>query len=306
MANTLGKLVKAWAGAGEEHLDDVSKHSGLLEVLSFRGASHGLSDKFRMKVTLPGNSNRGLNGGVIPTSGTGKLLQQDLALIDSLEEVDKTEAEGYPGGVNAYFKSETPGHIESMLQTIAYQMFYGTGNNKTIKGFAQYAIDNGKATTLGGSAGNDIFCVTLKKNVCEGLYNAQAVNAGNLVTVENVSGPAGVYKVLDTTTGEELKVLQTSFESRIGLRVGAQHSVATLTNVDATHKPTAANLLTLIRAAKAKPSTSFIFANQKTLDWIGGLKAAMMEMGPMDTNFTQFVGKFEGIPLMLDENIPEV
>ncbi len=308
---TLIKLAAAHSLPDQKSIiDSLVNESGLLRTMPFQKASHGLFHKYKVKTELPSGGFRNVNGSITPHSTNEEVKQIDLKILTDIQQEDKAICEAYPGGVKKYFADELPAFVEGLGQTAAKQFIYGTdhvGSEDGFKGLRQYAQQFGNEIKLGGSTGNStsILVVRWKKGVCSGLYNEQAFSRGQLITIKPMNNGNPVMLPSDAATGSMKPVYQALYESYLGLLVADKKCTGMISEIceAESKKPTSGQIDQLIDLVNGSANDTFIYLNRASRRLLWELKNSKMQTAPSDRNYSTSIELWNGIPLVLEENI---
>ncbi len=309
---TLMKLAAAYNVPNQTAIiDSLIRESGILETMPFIKATHGIYHKYKLKQELPGGGFRSVNGSIIPHTTEDVVLQEDLKILTDIQQEDKAICESYPGGVEKYFADELPAFVEGLGQTAARQLVYGTdstfGDEEGFKGLRQHAVKNGNTIDATGTSGNrtTILAVRWKAGSCCGLFNENAFSDGNLITVRPLNNGNPVMVVVNTATGAVKPVYQALYEAYMGLLCATSDNVAAYVSIqDATgKKPTAGNMDKLIDMVRGSVSDTFIYCNRTGRRLLWELKESKMQVSSADTDYNRLIERWNGIPVVLEENI---
>ncbi|MCD4650630.1 MAG: hypothetical protein K8S56_02420 [Candidatus Cloacimonetes bacterium] len=309
---TLLKLAAAFNQPNQTAIiDSLTKDSGILRTMPFQKASHGLFHKYKIKTGLPSGGFRNVNGSIIPHTTNDEVKQTDLKILTDIQQEDKAICESYPGGVEKYFADELPAFVEGLGQTAAKQVIYGTdgtfGDSEGFVGLRQSAIANSNIIAAGGTSGSrtTILAVRWKHGICTGLFNENAFADGQMITVRPLNTGNPVMVVVDTATGAVKPVYQALYEAYMGLLVADTKNVAAYTQIqDASgKKPTAANLDKLIDMVNGTAGDTFIYCNRIGRRLLWELKDSKMQITPAETEYNSMLERWNGIPMILDENL---
>lgn len=283
---------------------DLVKSNAILQTGLAAPASHGNKHKYKKWNSLPAGTFRALGGSIVPINISKDMEQIDIWECSALMEIDEKELRDFPGGINAAIAAYLPGVIEGMGQTLETQIVYGTttfGSQDGFLGLHQYtkAYGNVVAQLAGASASRtSIFAV--RWDAQSGASLRVSPNPqGDLITIED----KGSYMaVSDTTTGAKQPVHGWVVTANFSLVIPAKKAAAVITQIDATHYPTALNLESLINAVRG-PGQIRIYANLSGLAAIDSLKYAKAYIDVSNTGFNSIVSTWNNIPVVLDENI---
>jgi len=319
MANaTLRKLVVEYGGAvGGERLSNImthlQKYSGFLQTALAIPANGNWYHKYKKISALPTISFVEIGASTTDSTVNEKLAQIDIKSLKALMSEPDDVCENWPTGVSGYFSEHYPQYVEAFGQKISTQVFYGLdstfGDVQGFRGIHETAKANSKVVyQAGGSSGSRTSIIAVKFDPvgCGLLFNPKMVTeSGQFITVEVVNGGKIVLEITNTTTGAKKAVYQAYFKSPISLLMTTAYDVATITQLDATHLPTAPYMDALIDAVKGNTNDTILYTSRIGRRHIRTLKTTALQMGVMDKNYDIQVDFWNGVPIVLDENISE-
>ncbi len=137
----------------------LSETNEIIMDMPFIEANGIIGHTVTQRTGLPASTYRKMNQGVPPAKSKTAQITEAVAMLSSRMEIDKDEAE-LGGDVAGYLESETVSFTESMNQTFAEKVFYGSSTSpEEIVGFAERYNDlnapNGQNILDAGGAGSD-------------------------------------------------------------------------------------------------------------------------------------------------------
>jgi len=292
-------------------IDSFVKESAIMRTCGVEFSNGGFKHTFPIVTQLPGVSVRGLNEGTSPTKGVKGIKEISLKIFESKQSEDYLTCDTYPGGVQAFFSENAPLYSEALAQALSQTMIYGTdannGNAKGFVGLLQHAKANSQMQKLSGAGGSStsIIAVRWKPGVAglvvpkfqgkslDQFLKVKVLNGGNPVSI-----PTG-------TNDEEITVYQAVYNILAGLQIGSVYSVASISQVDATHKPSATHMNLLIDAVRNQPGDgmTFIYANRTARSYIADLKDAKYYSVLQDKDYNNVLEFWRGVPILTEDNI---
>lgn len=313
MANqTLRDLIVAYAGKSamvDMVMSHLVKRSGILKTALAIPANYNIYHKYRKMAALPSFTVGGMNQNLTDVTVNKDLFQSELASIDAIQTEYKKELDNYPGGPTKFFTDQFLGFIESWGQSASNNIIYGTsslGNSAGIIGLHQIAAAYGNVITETGTSGSTttIFAVKYDPKSCGVLYNPAA---GKFLNVTKINEGKPYSEVINDGGDDQSKkmVYGTSYESSIGFLSASKYDVAAYTQIqDASGDvPIADNMDELIDMVKGDEGSTFLYCNRTALRLLRRLKESKLEMGTVDKNYDVRVDFWNGIPIVIDENI---
>lgn len=289
---------------------DLVKSLGILETAQFGFSSDYLRHEFEVQTEDGDAAVRAINGSIVATMSNSILGSVQLPAIERLVEIDKVLAKKW-GGIQGFLndKNRTMTYMRSILQLLAKAMIYGDnathGVAGAFKGLHQIAKANSNVVAqLSGATGSrtSIFAVHWSEGETEVVMPQE--QTGDVVQIELVGGGTLQAPTADTTTKARQLVYGANFWANAALCAPSKASVAAITQIDSTHKPTAAQIDLLIDAVKGlADGKTFLYMNREGRRYIKELKNSKLSMSPGDTGYNTVVSDWDGIPVVLEESI---
>lgn len=295
-------------------MDDVEKKSGILLSMPLIPANHTKYHLYMKSGTLPSGTIRPIGGSVTPSAVNNTLGQADLFNFTILQQDDEDLVYSLGGGrsdaaVRQYFNDRYAQYLEGMIQTISKQLIYGDnstfGNDQGWKGLHQYAKAASLVTQLSGTTASrtSIFFVRWNPGFCTGVVNPAVMDGS--VPFMTSSMPARMYKVTNTTTSAQQPVWSVEHVSQMGLMVSSTVSVSAITQIDSTHIPTTAQVITALRQIHSLRdlSNTYVYCNEVGYGYLNTLKEAKFYTGTADKDYNTMLEFFDRAKIEVDENI---
>lgn len=289
---------------------DLVKSLGILETAQFGFSSDYLRHEFEVQTEDGDAAVRAINGSIVATMSNSILGSVQLPAIERLVEIDKVLAKKW-GGIQGFLsdKNRTTTYMRSILQLLAKAMIYGDnathGVAGAFKGLHQIAKANSNVVAqLSGanSSRTSIFAVHWSEGETEVVMPME--QTGDVVQIELVGGGTLQAPTANTTTNARQLVYGANFWANAALCAPAKASVAAITQIDSSHKPTAGQIDLLIDAVKGlADGKTFLYMNREGRRYIKELKNTKLSMAPGDTGYNTVVSDWDGIPVVLEESI---
>ena len=248
---------------------DLVKSLGILETAQFGFSSDYLRHEFEVQTDDGDAAVRAINGSIVATMSNSILGSVQLPAIERLVEIDKVLAKKW-GGIQGFLndKNRTTAYMASILQLLAKAMVYGDdptfGVPGAFKGLHQIAKANSNVVAkLSGASGSrtSIFAVHWSEGETEVVMPQEA--NGDIVQIELVGGGTLQAPTADTATKARSLVYGANFWTNAALCAPSKASVAAITQIDSTHKPTAGQIDLLIDAVKGlADGKTFLYMNR--------------------------------------------
>lgn len=283
-------------------VESMIQSNALLQTLPFRSIN-GIAFNYAQRKGLPTVSFRGYNQGVSASKSVIQQILIETKNIGGRSQVDKLLAEADPRGVSAVRAEEDAGFVAAMGNMYNLKAYYGApvtnklefeGVNTTLNALG------GTAIGAGGSTGSSIYAFAFADAVSpQGRMRGVEGILGNGKNISMVD--MGLYYATDLDSNNYL-AYTTEFEFAPGFAVYDTRSIGRIANIDATHKPTVSLFNQLITAMF--PFVPSIFTCSKTtFNYVQDLKGTTIQNVTVGTNLFERVTTFNGIPILIDENI---
>ena len=172
-------------------------------------------------------------------------------------------------------------------------------------GLHQYAKDLSQVTKqMAGASGarNTIFAI--RWDELDGC--SLRINNTQLISVKDITPTQPTVMVTNTTTNEQLNIYKWLISSYFSLVVPSAKSVAAITQIDATHIPTAQDMDALIDAVAAPSGNVYLYMNGTTKALINSLKGGKLNLMNSDTTYDQNLLAWGTTPIILDDNLSKL
>lgn len=238
------------------------------------------------------------------------LFQTDLKNLRTIQSEPDDVCENWPTGVRGYFTENVAVFAEAFGQAVSKSAFYGLnstfGDVSGSKGIHDLAKEYGNRIQRGGTTGSRVSIIAVKFNVigCGLLFNPVKASAGSLLEIKMLNQSEAATEVTNTTTGAKKVVYQCSYKGQLAFLSTGSYDVAAMTQIDSSHLPTAPFMDDLINYVRGDSNGSTIlYCNRTAREFIRTLKTTALEMGPMDKDYDIQVDKWNGVPIVLDDNL---
>jgi len=312
MANaTLRKLVTEAGGQGlVPIMSQLENASGFLKTAQAIAANGNWFHKHKKVSALPSFSYVNIGGSQTDSTVDDELIQTDLKTLGTIQSEPKGVCENWPTGVRGYFSEQAPVFAESFGQKVSASMFYGTnstfGDVAGPLGLHEMAKAYGNRVQRGGTTGSRVSIIAVKFNPigCGILFNPKTVSSGSYLQVEVLNNGGTVAEVTNTTTHAKKLVYQASYQGDIAFLSSGSYDVAAMTQIDSSHLPTAPYMDDIINYVRGDADgRTILYTNRTGREYIRTLKTTALQMGPMDMNYNIQVDYWNGVPIVLDDNL---
>jgi len=291
-------------------VESMSQSNALLSLLPFRGIT-GTQMKYGRRVGLPTVGFTGYNEGIAPSKSTIEQVSFETKILKGSSTVDKLLAEADPRGVNAVRAEEDAGFAAAFANAFNENCYYGDSATvaREFDGLVKILpslVAGGNVLGAGGSSTNSsIYAFSFADaNTAQGRRKGvEGIIANGGSQVINMQD-MGLQKVTDAGGSNQYWAYETSFEWLPGFVVYDTQSVGRIANINGSYKPTIALLNQLV--TNMHPFRPDVFLCNKTVfSYIQELKGTtwVTGFGGSSSDLFTRVLTFDGIPIMIDENI---
>ena len=304
--SNLQALAAAW-GVGNEYqpiVVDLLKRSSLLQTATVAKASHGIKHKFRYFNSLPTAAFREIGEGIVPQKVDVNTAQIDLKelvfdLFDDYQSILQ-----YPGGKEGWLRDNYPAALAALTNALAKAVFYGNvpsfGYEKAFKGFHQYAKDLGQVIAKkGANSGSRSSIFAVRWDEFDGA--SLRFNNTELLQVIDMTPNQPIPIVTDTTTNKQMNIFKWIFSAYFTLIIPSAKSVAVITQIDASHLPTADDMNALIDAVEADSGNTVIYCNATARRAIAKIKDGKLNMYAESSDYNNNVATWRGVPIYRED-----
>jgi len=304
-------------GSEKTLINLLSQSNGLMDRLPFKQGNQDTGDKFRVVVGLPGVTYRSINEGVVPTRGTRNVVTEHCSLFESVSEIDKELVDIAPDKT-IYRLEESAAHIESMGNSVAAEMWYGSraADARGLFGLSErYSNPTGIMADYiidGGGTGTDNTTIWFVGLGDRGFHAVYPKNT-KMGLEHNASG---VIDLTDPENGGTYQGYRDRFKMRIGGALKDYRQCVAIRNIDVNDlktyggaSDTAAKLYNLMISASNRlhnPNSVnvAIFMNRTIKEaW----EIQLADKTNLALTFDAATGKiataFRGWPIVIDDNL---
>ena len=290
------------------------KKSGILKTALVIPANYNLFHRYKKVAALPTFTVGGVVQDLTDTTVSKDIFSVQLASIDAMQTEYKKLCDNYPGGAQALFADQFLPFIEAWGQAASKQIIYGTnstfGDTAGFAGLHEYAADYGNVQVETGTSGSttSIFAVKWDANSCALLYDAALAAATNdFLKVTQQHGGISYPEVINDGGSDQSKkqVYGVLYESTIGLFSASKYDIAAYTRIqdDTGDKPTAAYIDKVVDMVQGDEGNTFLYMNRTAKRLCRELKDSKLQLGAFDKNYDVRIDYWNGIPIVIDENI---
>jgi hypothetical protein len=261
---------------------------------------NGTSFKTLQRTSLPTGQFRSVNAGVEPTKSSYANKLVECFYYDGQMEVDVAAAQADEMGESHALAFEADGHVQSCLQVLGSQVWYGTGNDA--KGFpgATSVVDSAAVLDAGGTTagtGSSVFGIrTGDKHVSMIFGRNTVLNVGDW------------RKQTITRSSKEMTAWKNSLEGWVGVQWVNKHAVCQLKDAtaDSGKTVTDAKLAELLSQLKWTPD--YWFMSRRSLYQLQASRSPILSSGvPQQTTiipgFAPVPTESNNIPIIITDSI---
>lgn len=287
MNYTLKDIAVSLAQKQQHFVNSLTEESPILDNMRFEPSSHGLWNAYEEVSKIDGAGFVDINQPLPEMAVNSDLKKIDLSILGG--EIFLPEDKGAIIGVAEYFSKKMPVLLKHAGQVAEKKIIYDN--------FIPYALQNGKATSAGGSANcYSMVAVRFVEGEVTGLYSAKNIQTDGLLDVKNINGGA-LYKNANGVLGYGVRL-----KGYIGVQLANPDAVSAIVNIAADHVPTAAQIDDMLVEAKATPASTFIFCHPKVLSMLNQYKGNVLQATSGDWNMNRSFMAWNGIRFVTSYN----
>jgi len=255
---TLAKINDAYVGSSVSIASGLIKRNTFMGILPFASASHGNKDKFRLYDTSPTVSRTNDTENYTPSALDPTLTELSLTMLGIVHQEPARIVDQFPvpegmaerTSYEAYFAERQSLFLNALGKEFTERCFYGTSTGYDFEGIIPQATADSTVTDLGGGAGasTDIMIIRFDEENCHGLFNEKLVADNKLVDVRWTPSK-GATQMVSNASGQQTQVYSAVYSTALGLKIASSGYVSAITGIDASNKPTIANIDKALRQA---------------------------------------------------------
>lgn len=245
---TLAKINNYYTAQNTSIVDGLLRNATIMQNMYWKSASHGNVDKFQKLSTEPSVSEVNTNFGLTSTAINGDLVSLNLAIMQSLASEPAVIVRQVPSKngltpYETYFLDRQPIYLKTISRTFENKLLYGTDATTQFDGLLATATANGMITAKGGAANKStgIFFWRMEEDNSHGLFNEALVTDGNLVDFQWTPAK-GQTQLIPQSDATNVECYSGIYTSALGVKIVSSGYVSAITGIDATHKPTLADV----------------------------------------------------------------
>lgn len=308
MANRLTLLDLAKRSGNDASVplvEAMTQKNALLELLGFKEID-GISLRYKRRVSLPTIVNRAFNEGITEGKSVIENRMVETKIFSARSIVDKLEADTYPSGAGVLRDEEDRSFIYAMGNKYNAVAYTGNGstNAATFDGIETVLNSTAISTCLAGTGTG-----TTTGSIIAVAFDNAATTQGVLPGVQgvvtkgqNIRGEdMGAQLVTDSGGSNKYWAYITEFTAMLGLMVTDTRSIGRIANLNSTAPPLVSQLDNLITQMYPYNISAF-FMPKAVFTLVQALKNTIYYDAD-DTELKRRVLTYNGIPLLIDENL---
>lgn len=285
---TLSDLIKINdANLADLQITDLLDDAPFLAALAAMPSSNGTEHKYVKETGAPVVGFRAVNAGRENSKSADTLVTITLQILAASFDCDKSLADAYRKGADAYVAREGKRHLKAAFAGAEKQILYGVGNDASgFVGLADNTAFDGLADAMVVSAGGTTAAtgssVWLVRTNPEG-NDVTVIGAGTTGAGDSIDLQMGETIVIqkDDGTGKKYPAYYTPTEGWLGLQIGSAKSLARICNLtaDANKGLTDALIYQALALFPASRQPNLIVMNRRSLEQLRKSRTATNATG---------------------------
>lgn len=287
------ELAIANATKQPQMVDSLLEEAPIVAGIPMQASSHGFHNLFEEVTDVTGAGLVDIDDELPTVDANGELKQKDLSILGGTIFVGEDKAMKF-GGASAYFASKEPLIMKKTGEDLESSILY---NN-----LRAYAIEQGKATSIGGNANVNfsILAVTWTAGEMTGLYDPSGYGDGKMFDVQPINGGNLFEKTINNKT---ILGYAVRYKSTLGIQTANSRYISTLVNIDLANdkKPTGAQIDRMLIDARQNQST-VLYMHPIILAYLFEQKASSLQVFNSDTGIDRRIVTWNGTPIVTSYN----
>lgn len=302
---TIKDLSLKYATKQPQQVDYLTEEAPILGLIPWQQSTHDFWNVHEQIIAGVGAQFVDFDAALPTVSSDSKLMQTNLLKFGGKISVGHDKALGF-GSPAAYYATKMPTILRTSGQTAEVQILYQNIRAYAIEAHAN--ADYGSLTRLidaGGTGDTNYSIVACKfvpgENI--GLWTPRSFSQGAILTNVPINGGA-LHDI-----GSGVLGYATALMSFWGYLLANPRHVAAIVNINASNKPTEAEIDTLlmyIRASGLAPGrglgNSFMFMHPQVLTWLYEYKNEKLRMINTDMGLNNQIEAWNGVPIVTSYN----
>jgi hypothetical protein len=289
---TLRELSNLYAKKQPQQVDNITEEAPILDIIPFEESSHAYWNVYEETQDVTGASFVDMDEALPTISASTELKKVDLGIMGGKITVPEDKARAY-GGMEVYFANKMP--------VIERQTGMNTEQHVLYNNFRQYAIDNSKVASAGGS-GSELYSMIAVRFVAgetTGLYSPDGFAQGAMLNMSPING-GNLYEIdSDGVLGYGMRL-----KGYFGIQIANANTVAAIVNIDSSNVPGKDDIDQMLDKVRASNNT-YLFMHRKVQTMLNTYKDSKLEMMPADENFRRRIMAWDGVPIITSYNFKD-
>lgn len=287
------ELAIATATKQPQMVDSLLEEAPIVAGMPMQPSTHGFHNLFEEVVDVTGAGLIDIDDELPTVDANTELKQKDLSILGGTIFVGEDKAMKF-GGASAYFASKEAMIMKKTGEDLESSILY---NN-----LRAYAIEQGKATTVGGSANVNfsILAVTWTAGEMTGLYDPTGYGDGKMFDVQPINGGNLFEKTINNKT---ILGYGVRYKSTLGVQTTNNRYISALVNIDLANdkKPTGAQIDRMLIDARQNTST-VLYMHPIVLAYLFEQKASSLQVFNSDSGIDRRIVTWNGTPIVTSYN----
>lgn len=284
----------AKATSQPQMVDSLLEEAPIVAGMPMQPSTHGFQNLFEEVNNVTGAGLVDIDDELPTVDADTELKQKDLSILGGTIFVGEDKARIY-GGASAYFASKEPLIMKKTGEDLESSIIY---NN-----LRSYAIENGKATSLGGNTNTNfsIMAVTWTTGEMIGLYDPDGYGDGKMFDMQAING-GNLYE--KTVNGKTVLGYGVRYKSTLGIQTANPRYISSLVNVDlgaSGTSPTGAQIDRMLIDARQNNSTA-LYMHPIVLAYLYENKAEKLQIVNSDNGIDRRIVMWNGTPIVTSYN----
>ncbi len=252
---TLQELSLEYAKKQPHQVEYLTEESPVLARIKWEAASHPLWNVAEKVENIEGADFVEMNAPLPEMNVESKLEKVDLGIMGGQIFVPEDKAEAY-GSKEKYFAKKMPLILKEAGNKTEKRIIY--------ENYRQYAIDNGKAVSAGGS-GEGLYSIVIVRAVPGengGLYSPTGFRNGAMLDVKPING-GNLYTDDRGVLGYGARV-----KGYFGMQLMNPKTVSAIVNISSDHLPSIKQINEQLVNAQANPGNTSIYLHPMLKSWL--------------------------------------
>jgi hypothetical protein len=292
---TLQELSVEYAKKQPHQVEYLTEESPILARIKWEAASHPLWNVTEKVEGFAGADFVEMNAPLPEMAVTSKLEKVDLGIMGGEIFVPEDKAQAM-GGAASYFAKKMPVLLKDAGNQTEKRIIY--------ENYRQYAIDNGKVVSAGGTAAEGaktgLYSMVIVRSVAGengGLYSPEGFKNGAMLDVKAINNGA-LYKDSRGVLGYGVRV-----KGYFGMQLMNPKTVSGIVNISADKLPSIRQINEALIKAQANPANTAIYLHPMLKSWLESeYKKEILRTTNGDKGLNFLVSTWNEIPMISSYN----